>query len=71
MYLQTNFLIFLSLSDYSNEKVDLMNIAERDYPKEMEEFEELAAYPKKFLAFEISGESTDDMQKKLSKYSPF
>lgn len=65
------FLIYLCIAAYSNEKVDMLNICERDYPKEMEEHAELSAYAKKFLAFEITSESMEEISAKLGKYQPF
>jgi len=54
-------LIYLCIAPYNNEKIDLLNICEKDYPKEMEDHSDLSMYAKKFLAYEITSESLEDL----------
>lgn len=48
-----NFVIYLLISSYTNEKVDLLNIVEAMYPRELEQEEMLAKFVRKFLTFEL------------------
>lgn len=48
-----NFVIYLLISPYTNEKVDLLNIVEAMYPRELEQEELLAKFVRKFLTFEL------------------
>jgi hypothetical protein len=41
------------LSPYSNEKVDLMNIVESLYPRELDAHEQIGKFLKKFLIYEL------------------
>ena len=44
-----NFVIYLMLSPYSNEKVDLLHIAEKNYARELDQNEMLSKFLRKFL----------------------
>lgn len=48
-----NFVFYLLISAYTNEKVDLLNIVEAMYPRELEKEELIARYVRKFLTFEL------------------
>lgn len=48
-----NFVLYLLLSPYTTEKVDLLNTVEAMYPRELEKEELLAKYVRKFLTFEL------------------
>lgn len=47
------FLIYLLISPYDNEKVDLMNITKANYARGLEESAELGQYVNKLLAYEL------------------
>jgi hypothetical protein len=63
--------LFLLLSPYSNEKVDLLNIVEALYPRELEQNELLGKFVKKFLTFEIMPLNEGQVEKEISVYEPF
>ena len=48
-----NFVLYLLVSGYNPEKVDLLNVVEALYPRELEQNELLAKYVRKFLTFEL------------------
>ncbi len=66
-----NFVFFLLLSPYSNEKVDLLNIVEALYPRELEQNELLGKFVKKFLTFEIMPLNEGQVEQEISRYEPF
>merc|ERR1719188_142474 len=49
----TNFVLYLLVTGYNQEKVDLLNVVEAMYPRELEQHELLAKYVRKFLTFEL------------------
>ncbi len=48
-----NFILYLLLCSHSNEKVDLLNIAEKNYQRSLDEDSLLQRYVSKFLVFEL------------------
>ena len=48
-----NFVIFLLISPYENEKVDMLHIIEKDYARELEQNDQLARFVHKLLTFEL------------------
>ena len=66
-----NFVVYLLISPYTNEKVDLLNIVEAMYPRELEKEELLAKYVHKFLTFEIMPMSEDTITNEFTIFEPF
>ena len=66
-----NFVLYLLVSGYGNEKVDLLNIIEAMYPRELEQEELLAKYVRKFLTFELMPLQEDDIKSQMSAFEPF
>ena len=48
-----DFVIYLLISPYDNEKVDLLNIIERDYARDLEKNENISKFVHKLLTFEL------------------
>lgn len=48
-----NFIIYLMVAPYTNEKVDLLNIVESLYARELDQHELIAKYMRKFLTYEL------------------
>ena len=48
-----NFVLYLLISPYNNEKVDLLNIVESLYAREEENEPEITRYVKKLLCYEL------------------
>lgn len=66
-----NFIIYLLVSPYTNEKVDLLNIVEAMYPRELEQEEMLAKFVRKFLTFELMPMNEATIQTDMSGFEPF
>lgn len=56
-----NFILYLLISPYTQEKVDQLNLIEAMYPRELEQNELLAKYVRKFLTFELMPLQEDDI----------
>lgn len=48
-----NFILYLMVAPYTNEKVDLLNIAESLYSRELDANELIAKFMRKFLTYEL------------------
>jgi len=48
-----NFVLYLLISPHSEEKVDLLNIVESLYPRELEKEENVGKFVRKLLTFEL------------------
>ena len=68
-----NFLIYLLLSIYSNEKVDLLNIVAAKYTRELDDQtnEVLAKYLRRFLTSELLPFNAEEVEKSVAIYGPF
>ena len=66
-----NFCVYLLLSPYTNEKVDLLNIVEAMYPRELEQEELLGKFVKKFLTFELTPLKEDTIKTEMGAFEPF
>ena len=66
-----NFVIYLLVSPYTNEKVDLLNIVEAMYPRELEQEELLSKFVRKFLTFELMPLYEETIQSEMSIFEPF
>ena len=56
-----NFVLYLLVSGYNQEKVELLNLVEAMYPRELEGNELLAKYVRKFLTFELMPLQEDEI----------
>ena len=66
-----NFVLYLLVSPYTTEKVDLLNLIEAMYPRELETHEMLAKYVRKFLTFELMPLQEDDITQQMLQFEPF
>ena len=68
-----NFLIYLLLSIYSNEKVDLLNIVAAKYTRELDDHtnEVLAKYLRRFLTSELLPFNAGEVESSVAIYGPF
>lgn len=68
-----NFVIYLMLSTYSNEKVDLLNIVQANYARELDapHNELLARYLKRFLTAELLPFEAKEVENSVAIYEPF
>ncbi len=68
-----NFVIYLLLSAYSNEKVDLLHIVEAKYARELDQptNEILAKYLRRFLTAELLPFNDKEIEASIKSYEPF
>lgn len=66
-----NFLIYLMISPYENEKVDLMHRVEANYGRELENNELLSKFLKKLLAFELMPLNEAEIENQVKNFEPF
>lgn len=66
-----NFVLYLLISGYNPEKVDLLNVVEAMYPRELEQNELLAKYVRKFLTYELVPLQEDEIKQQMSAFEPF
>lgn len=59
------------MSSYDNEKVDMLNIIEKNYPRDLEENDLLARYVHKLLTFELMPLDEKQIEKEMQAYQPF
>ena len=48
-----NFVLYLLIAPYDNEKVDLLNITESEYARELEQEDLIAKFVRKLLTYEL------------------
>jgi 26S proteasome regulatory subunit N5 len=66
-----NFVIYLMVAPYTNEKVDLLNIANSLYTRELDEAELLARYMRKFLSNELLPFNNQEVEGQFAQFEPF
>jgi hypothetical protein len=68
-----NFVSYLLLTSYSNEKVDLLNIVNSKYARELDSQtnEVLARYLRRFLAAELLPFNAMEIETSIKGYEPF
>lgn len=66
-----NFVLYLLVSPYTDEKVELLNVVESMYPRELEKEELLTKYVRKFLTFEICPFNEAEVEAQMKNYEPF
>jgi 26S proteasome regulatory subunit N5 len=63
--------IYLLISPYTNEKVDLMHILESLYARNLEENDLLGRFVHKLLTFELMPLNEQEIETQMSKFEPF
>eukprot|EP01022_Parablepharisma_sp_SALTPOND_P033427 TRINITY_DN88700_c1_g1_i1.p1 TRINITY_DN88700_c1_g1~~TRINITY_DN88700_c1_g1_i1.p1 ORF type:complete len:307 (-),score=65.16 TRINITY_DN88700_c1_g1_i1:86-1006(-) len=66
-----NYVLFLMLAPYSNEKVDFLNITQKFYKKELEANPVLDEYVRGFLTNEVMPLYSDKLWQQVGGYEPF
>lgn len=59
------------VAPYTNEKVDLLNIAESLYTRELDSNELIAKFMRKFLTYELMPFNDREIETQFSVYEPF
>jgi len=59
------------IAPYDNEKVDLLNIVNSLYTRELDSNETLSKYLRKFLSFEIMPFNDQEIEEQVRQYEPF
>jgi len=66
-----NYIIYLMIAPYSDDKINLLKEIETTYPREFEAEELLAKFVKKFLTFEICPFSEGEVEQQMLRFEPF
>lgn len=66
-----NFVLYLLVAPYTDEKVQLLKDVEKTYARELEAEELLTKYVKKFLTFEICPFNENEVEQQMLKFEPF
>lgn len=66
-----NFVVYLMITPYSNEQVDLLNIVNSRYSRELEANPVLEKFVHKFLLSELMPLNEDNVKEQLGTYGPF
>ena len=66
-----SFVIYLMITPYSNEQIDLLNIVNTRYARELETNPILERFVHKLLLTELMPLNEDDVKQQLGKYEPF
>jgi 26S proteasome regulatory subunit N5 len=66
-----NFVIYLLISPYDNEKVDLMHILESMYARNLEDNDLLGRFVHKLLTFELIPLNEPEIEQQMSQFEPF
>ena len=64
-------MIYLLLSPYDNEKVDLMHKVEKNYTRMLDSNEMLAKFLKKLLSFELMPLNEQEIEQQMSSFDAF
>lgn len=66
-----NFVIYMLIAPYDNEKVDMMNLIEKNYARHLESNDLLARYLHKLLTFELMPLNEQEIEHQMAVYQPF
>lgn len=66
-----NFVLYLLVAPYTEEKVELLKKVEESYPRELEAEELLTKFVRKFLTFEICPFNESEVEKQMLTFEPF
>ena len=64
-------MIYLLISPYDNEKVDLLNIVKKNYGRELETNQQLGSYVTNLLSFDLIQLNEEQSQVEMELYEPF
>lgn len=64
-------MLYLLIAPYDNEKVDLLNIVEAMYPRELEQEDTISKYVRKLLTFELMPMNEEQVERSLHNFEPF
>lgn len=66
-----NFVIYLLISPYENEKVDLMHILESLYARDLEKNDLLSRFVHKLLTYELMPLNESEIETQMASFDPF
>lgn len=66
-----NFVLYLLVSPYTEDKVSLLKVLEKTYARELEAEELLTKFVRKFLTFEICPFNEAEVEQQMLKFEPF
>ena len=66
-----NFVLYLLICPYNEEKVDLLKLVESMYPRELEKEERVGKFVRKLLTFELMPVREQELETEMSQYDPF
>lgn len=66
-----NFVIYLLISPYDNEKVDMMHIIESQYARDLEQNDLLGRFVHKLLTFELMPLNEQEIEQQMASFEPF
>ena len=66
-----NFVIYMLISPYDNEKVDMMNILQKNYARQLETNDLLQKFVHKLLTYELMPLNEGEIEQQMSAYEPF
>lgn len=66
-----NFVLYLLISPYDNEKVDMLHILEAMYARELETEDLISKFVRKLLTFELMPLNEAEIEQQMAKYEPF
>ena len=66
-----NFVIYLLISPYENEKVDMLNILESMYARNLEQNDLLSRFVHKLLTFELMPLNEQEIEQQMQSFEPF
>jgi len=66
-----NFVLYLLISPYTSEKVDLLNVVESTYPRELEKEAQVGKFVRKLLTYELMPIQEDEIEREMKVYAPF
>ena len=66
-----NFVLYLIVSGYTDEKVTLLNKIEKDYARELENEPVIAKFVKKLLTYELMPMDEKEIESQLINFEPF
>jgi 26S proteasome regulatory subunit N5 len=66
-----SFVIYMLISPYDNEKVDMLNIVQKNYARELESNDLLGRFVHKLLTYELMPLNEQEIEQQMGAYEPF
>lgn len=66
-----NFVIYLLIAPYDNEKVDMLNYVQKNYARELEANDLLQRFVSKLLSYELLPLNETEIEQQMRAYTPF